>query len=217
MDTDFDIYIKLVGIQKVKNDLKASLSEANAKEEWNLIHDITDFLQSNINKNNHTFNQINNKDIDQKDIEFTKNNQLSKITNCEIFEKCKIIIVEQLELSSDEEITPESIIFRRYGETNYNSTNLNNSVTDYSSVRYKYKDHWFVGLAQGLSALASTGVGDSTMKCDYYSDLGCDDLDFVELIMAVEEEFDIEISDETAEHIKTVQNLCDIVIYRLEE
>jgi acyl carrier protein len=43
------------------------------------------------------------------------------------------------------------------------------------------------------------------------SDLGADSLDFVELIMAVEEEFDVEISDEEAEGIHTVQKIIDLV------
>ena len=42
-------------------------------------------------------------------------------------------------------------------------------------------------------------------------DLGADSLDQVELIMAMEEAFDIEIPDEDAEKIKTVQNAIDYV------
>ena len=44
----------------------------------------------------------------------------------------------------------------------------------------------------------------------FIDDLGADSLDIVELIMAFEEEFGIEISDEAAEKIKTVQ---DVVSY----
>ncbi len=40
-------------------------------------------------------------------------------------------------------------------------------------------------------------------------DLGADSLDAVELIMAIEEEFDIEIDDATATKIKTVQDIID--------
>ena len=42
-------------------------------------------------------------------------------------------------------------------------------------------------------------------------DLGADSLDLVELIMAMEEEFDVEIPDEEAEKITTVQNAIDFV------
>ena len=42
-------------------------------------------------------------------------------------------------------------------------------------------------------------------------DLGADSLDTVELVMALEEEFDIEISDEDAEKIQTVQDAIDYI------
>ena len=41
-------------------------------------------------------------------------------------------------------------------------------------------------------------------KAQFVQDLGADSLDTVELVMALEEEFDIEIPDEDAEKIKTV-------------
>ena len=41
-------------------------------------------------------------------------------------------------------------------------------------------------------------------KASFVDDLGADSLDIVELVMALEEEFNIEISDEDAEKIKTV-------------
>jgi len=45
----------------------------------------------------------------------------------------------------------------------------------------------------------------------FVDDLGADSLDLVELIMAMEEEFDVEIPDEEAEKIITVQNAIDYV------
>ncbi|MBQ9376330.1 MAG: acyl carrier protein [Schwartzia sp.] len=51
---------------------------------------------------------------------------------------------------------------------------------------------------------------DVTMESTFIDDLGADSLDIVELIMAFEEEFSIEIPDEAAEKIKTVQ---DVVKY----
>ena len=45
----------------------------------------------------------------------------------------------------------------------------------------------------------------------FVDDLGADSLDLVELIMAMEEEFDVEIPDEEAEKIVTVQNAVDFV------
>ncbi|MBO4852891.1 MAG: acyl carrier protein [Schwartzia sp.] len=51
---------------------------------------------------------------------------------------------------------------------------------------------------------------DVTIESTFIDDLGADSLDIVELIMAFEEEFSIEIPDEAAEKIKTVQ---DVVTY----
>ncbi|RLB67954.1 MAG: acyl carrier protein [Deltaproteobacteria bacterium] len=50
-----------------------------------------------------------------------------------------------------------------------------------------------------------------TVEASFMDDLGADSLDTVELVMALEEEFDIEISDEDAEKIQTVQNAIDYV------
>ena len=46
----------------------------------------------------------------------------------------------------------------------------------------------------------------------FIDDLGADSLDIVELIMAFEEEFNIEIPDEAAEKIKTVQDVVDALV-----
>ena len=45
----------------------------------------------------------------------------------------------------------------------------------------------------------------------FIDDLGADSLDTVELVMALEEEFDIEIPDEDAEKIASVQNAVDYI------
>ncbi len=52
------------------------------------------------------------------------------------------------------------------------------------------------------------GVDDSQVdsKASFVDDLGADSLDIVELVMAFEEEFGIEIPDEEAEKIATVQD-----------
>lgn len=52
------------------------------------------------------------------------------------------------------------------------------------------------------------------MSSTFVDDLGADSLDIVELIMAFEEEFNIEIPDEKAEKIKTVE---DVVKYINEQ
>lgn len=48
-------------------------------------------------------------------------------------------------------------------------------------------------------------------EASFQNDLGADSLDTVELVMALEEEFDIEIPDEAAENIATVQAAVDFI------
>ncbi len=57
------------------------------------------------------------------------------------------------------------------------------------------------------------GVEDSkiTPEANFRNDLGADSLDTVELVMAFEEEFDLEIPDEDAETIATVQDAVDYI------
>ncbi|MBL4940246.1 MAG: acyl carrier protein [Colwellia sp.] len=57
------------------------------------------------------------------------------------------------------------------------------------------------------------GVSEAEVKIDssFVDDLGADSLDTVELVMALEEEFDTEIPDEEAEKITTVQAAIDYV------
>lgn len=50
-----------------------------------------------------------------------------------------------------------------------------------------------------------------TMESSFIDDLGADSLDVVELIMALEEEFDIEIPDEEAEKLSTVGDAVEYI------
>ena len=55
------------------------------------------------------------------------------------------------------------------------------------------------------------GIDEINNESSFIDDLGADSLDTVELVMALEEEFDVEISDEQAEHISTVQSAIDYI------
>ena len=57
------------------------------------------------------------------------------------------------------------------------------------------------------------GVSDDqfTMDASFVDDLGADSLDTVELVMALEEEFDVEIPDDEAEKITTVKEAVGFV------
>jgi acyl carrier protein len=50
-----------------------------------------------------------------------------------------------------------------------------------------------------------------TLDASFIEDLGADSLDIVELVMALEEEYDMEISDEEAEKIRTVQDVVNYI------
>ena len=54
-------------------------------------------------------------------------------------------------------------------------------------------------------------------ETSFVNDLGADSLDTVELVMALEEEFETEIPDEDAEKITTVQQAIDFVTARQSE
>ena len=56
--------------------------------------------------------------------------------------------------------------------------------------------------------VAETSV---TMEASFIDDLGADSLDIVELVMALEEEFDIEIPDADAEKVVTVGDVVDYI------
>lgn len=56
-----------------------------------------------------------------------------------------------------------------------------------------------------------TSEGEVAEEASFVDDLGADSLDIVELIMALEEEFDLQISDKDAEQITTVGEAVDYI------
>ncbi len=54
-------------------------------------------------------------------------------------------------------------------------------------------------------------------EASFVDDLGADSLDLVELVMAMEEEFGMEISDEEAEKLRTVKDVLDYIKERVKE
>jgi len=57
----------------------------------------------------------------------------------------------------------------------------------------------------------SVDVSEVVPEAAFVDDLGADSLDLVELIMSMEEEFDIEISDDDAEKLVTVKDAVDYI------
>jgi acyl carrier protein len=66
-----------------------------------------------------------------------------------------------------------------------------------------------------VSDQLSVDVEQVTPEASFANDLGADSLDTVELVMALEEEFEVEIPDEAAEGIATVQAAVDYISEKL--
>lgn len=57
----------------------------------------------------------------------------------------------------------------------------------------------------------SVDIEEVVLEASFVDDLGADSLDLVELIMSMEEEFDIDISDEDAEKLVTVKDAIEYI------
>lgn len=75
----------------------------------------------------------------------------------------------------------------------------------------------FDQVKKSIAEIMSKDEDDITMDTDLVSDLGVDSVDSVELIMALEEIYDVSISDEDASQLKTVADVVDFVERAIEE
>lgn len=69
----------------------------------------------------------------------------------------------------------------------------------------------FDKVKERVSDILGVDSEEVTMESSFIDDLGADSLDIVELIMALEEDFDIEIPDEEAEKIQTVGDVTNYI------
>lgn len=67
----------------------------------------------------------------------------------------------------------------------------------------------FEKLQEIIVDVLNVGAEDITMDTTFVDDLGADSLDIFQIIMGIEEEFDIEIDNDEAEKISTVQDAVD--------
>ena len=63
-----------------------------------------------------------------------------------------------------------------------------------------------------ISEQLGRDVSEIQMNSHFIEDLDADSLDTVELVMALEEDFEIDIPDEAAEKISTVQSAVDFIV-----
>jgi acyl carrier protein len=69
----------------------------------------------------------------------------------------------------------------------------------------------FEKVKERISDILGVESDEITLEASFVDDLGADSLDIVELIMALEEEFEIEIPDEEAEKIQVVSDVVDYI------
>lgn len=75
----------------------------------------------------------------------------------------------------------------------------------------------FEKLQNIIAEVLNVNAGDITMESKFVDDLGADSLDVFQIIMGIEEEFDIEIPNEAAESIVSVGNAVDQIKLALKE
>jgi acyl carrier protein len=92
-------------------------------------------------------------------------------------------------------------------------------VVSGTESHHRYEDYEKMStVEQQVKAIVAEQLGvkaeQVTNAASFVDDLGADSLDTVELVMALEEEFEIEIPDEDAEKITTVQQAIDYISER---
>ncbi|MCI8775333.1 MAG: acyl carrier protein [Lachnospiraceae bacterium] len=69
----------------------------------------------------------------------------------------------------------------------------------------------FAKLKQVIANILNVDPEEITMETTFMEDLGADSLDIFQIIMGIEEEFDIEIPAEKVEHITTVEEAVNLM------
>ena len=69
----------------------------------------------------------------------------------------------------------------------------------------------FEKMQQILAEQLDADIESITLETDIQDDLGADSLDVVEMLMSIEDEFEIEIPDDQIENLKTVGNVLDYI------
>ena len=75
----------------------------------------------------------------------------------------------------------------------------------------------FEKLQQIIAEVLNVDADEITMDTTFVDDLGADSLDVFQIIMGIEEEFDIEIPDDQVEKIKTVGDIVKFIEEKVED
>lgn len=77
-----------------------------------------------------------------------------------------------------------------------------------------------MGVEERMAGLIVEQLGvaeeEVSSSASFFDDLGADSLDIVELVMSMEEEFDVEIADEDVEKMRTIGDALDYLRNRLQ-
>lgn len=87
-------------------------------------------------------------------------------------------------------------------------------MLEFGNLFFGYKEKLmalFDDIAKVVAEQLNVEVSEIKPESRFTEDLGADSLDVVELVMALEEQFNIEIPDEEAEKIKTVQDAINYI------
>ncbi len=74
----------------------------------------------------------------------------------------------------------------------------------------------FEKIKEMLADQLDANIDDMTMETKIGEDLGADSLDVVELLMAIEEEFSVEIPDEDIESLKTIGDVVEYIQNKID-
>ena len=88
---------------------------------------------------------------------------------------------------------------------------MHNLTKDNRIYKYMNEQEIFDKVQSIISEQLGVEKAQVTKDANFANDLGADSLDTVELVMAIEEAFNIEIPDETAEQISNLQQAVDFI------
>ncbi len=130
----------------------------------------------------------------------------------------KSLVASNLEKASDLAVANLFYYFRVRDESEdelelefEGTTTATNSIATESSASDRVKQQIYEKVKVVVAKQLEADASKVTINANFANDLGADSLDAVELVMALEEEFDIEIPDEVAENIETVQQAVDYI------